>query len=337
MFKLAALEQAHQAAVRLPVDRCEPRRSLRRRRRRPGRPPRPAYDVVKKALGRSDGRRSRTPQRQDRRRTSAAAGRPTGRAARAARRARPTSRCAAASCAPPTGCATRRAARRGRVAPPPPSATGSSPALVEERGTVLSLDKVRGLLAGRVAPRRRGARRRAAGRGRAQAPGGRRERRARRRGVSAEERERYVRIAAGFRRPRHAILLETASDQVADEDRAALNELRRALDSGETGAEGFQTALRLGGGSAADSSGSSSAPRRRTTRAAVNRPARRSWPCRPRGARAPCGGTRPGRPGSSPADRQAGRAPASTRRTSRSGRGARRPCRRGSGSSRGCR
>ena len=29
----------------------------------------------------------------------------------------------------------------------------------------------------------------------------------------------------------------------------ALNELRRALDAGELGNEGFQTALRLGGGS----------------------------------------------------------------------------------------
>jgi hypothetical protein len=70
--------------------------------------------------------------------------------------------------------------------------------------------------------------------------------------VGAEERERYVRLAAGFRRPRHLILLETANDQVSDDDRGPLNELRTALDAGETGAEGFQTALRLGGGSAAD-------------------------------------------------------------------------------------
>jgi hypothetical protein len=32
-----------------------------------------------------------------------------------------------------------------------------------------------------------------------------------------------------------------------EEDRAALNELRRGLDAGEMGAEGFHTALRLGG------------------------------------------------------------------------------------------
>ena len=125
--------------------------------------------------------------------------------------------------------------------------------VVEDRGTVLSLDKVRGLLAGRVAPEEAEARgaelldaavRKRLEAGESVVLGAD--------GVSAEERERYVRIAAGFRRPRHLILLETANDQVADEDRAALNELRRALDAGETGAEGFQTALRLGGGSAAD-------------------------------------------------------------------------------------
>ena len=37
-----------------------------------------------------------------------------------------------------------------------------------------------------------------------------------------------------------------------DEDAAALNELRRALDAGELGAEGFQTALRLGGSAPAE-------------------------------------------------------------------------------------
>ena len=37
-----------------------------------------------------------------------------------------------------------------------------------------------------------------------------------------------------------------------EQDASALNELRRALDAGELGAEGFQTALRLGGGSAAE-------------------------------------------------------------------------------------
>jgi predicted kinase len=61
------------------------------------------------------------------------------------------------------------------------------------------------------------------------------------------EREPYVRLAHGFRRPRHLILIETAKDNVAEEDTGTLNELRRALDAGELGAEGFQTAMRLGG------------------------------------------------------------------------------------------
>ncbi|MFN8174235.1 MAG: hypothetical protein U0T02_04110 [Solirubrobacteraceae bacterium] len=62
------------------------------------------------------------------------------------------------------------------------------------------------------------------------------------------EREGWVRMAAASRRPRHMLLLEVARDQVAEESRAELNALRRALDAGELGAEGFQTALRLGGG-----------------------------------------------------------------------------------------
>jgi predicted kinase len=65
--------------------------------------------------------------------------------------------------------------------------------------------------------------------------------------LDAEEREPYVRLAHKFRRPRHLILIETAKDKVAEEDVAALNELRRQLDAGELGSEGFQTAMRLGG------------------------------------------------------------------------------------------
>ncbi len=62
------------------------------------------------------------------------------------------------------------------------------------------------------------------------------------------ERERYVRMAHALKRPRHLILVDAGRDQVSDEDLQALNELRRMLDAGELGAEGFQTALRLGGG-----------------------------------------------------------------------------------------
>ncbi len=64
------------------------------------------------------------------------------------------------------------------------------------------------------------------------------------------ERERFVRLAAAVRRPRHLILLEIPRDRVGEDDVAPLNALRRALDAGELGAEGFHTSLRLGGGSA---------------------------------------------------------------------------------------
>src|SRR5437870_3316118 len=70
--------------------------------------------------------------------------------------------------------------------------------------------------------------------------------------LDADEREPFVRMASELGRPRHLILLETARERVRDEDASTLNELRRALDAGELGAQGFQTALRLGGGSAAD-------------------------------------------------------------------------------------
>lgn len=66
-------------------------------------------------------------------------------------------------------------------------------------------------------------------------------------GFDADERDRYVRLAHGLRRPRHLILLEAPRDAVRDDERPALDELRRSLDAGELGLEGFQTALRLGG------------------------------------------------------------------------------------------
>jgi predicted kinase len=123
--------------------------------------------------------------------------------------------------------------------------------LIEDRASLLSLEKVRGLLAGRVPEEDVPAR--------AQelllaAVSKRLESRETvvlaAEGLDPAEREPFVRVAAALKRPRHLILLEIARDQVADEDLAALNELRRALDAGELGAEGFQTALRLGGGSA---------------------------------------------------------------------------------------
>jgi predicted kinase len=71
-------------------------------------------------------------------------------------------------------------------------------------------------------------------------------------GLEADERERYVRMAARAKRPRHLILLEAARDDVHEDDHATLNQLRRRLDAGELGAEGFQTALRIGGESVSE-------------------------------------------------------------------------------------
>jgi predicted kinase len=65
--------------------------------------------------------------------------------------------------------------------------------------------------------------------------------------ADAAEREPFLRQAATLRRPRHLVLVDASGDQVAEEERPALNELRRTLEAGELGAEGFHTALRLGG------------------------------------------------------------------------------------------
>ena len=123
----------------------------------------------------------------------------------------------------------------------------------EEKGAVLSLDKVRTLLVGRVpdeeAEDKAAELLDAAVRKRLEAgesvvvPAD---------GLDAAERERLVRMAAKLRRPRHAILLEVPKDKVSDEDRPVLNELRTTLDAGDLGAEGFQTAMRLGGGTATE-------------------------------------------------------------------------------------
>jgi hypothetical protein len=125
--------------------------------------------------------------------------------------------------------------------------------VVEERGAVLSLARVHALLAGRVSADEIDARSRellaAAITKRLKA------------GQSVvvampafdpSERERLVRMAHAERRPRHLILIETSRDQVTEEERPGLDELRRALDAGELGREGFQTVLRLGGNSLAE-------------------------------------------------------------------------------------
>jgi predicted kinase len=121
---------------------------------------------------------------------------------------------------------------------------------IEERGAVLSLDKVRGLLAGRVAEEEMEAK---AAELLTAAVVKRLEANesvvVTVEGLDAEARAPFVQAAARVGRPRHLILIETGKDQVQEDDRAALNELRRTLDAGELGTEGFQTAMRLGGGS----------------------------------------------------------------------------------------
>jgi len=122
--------------------------------------------------------------------------------------------------------------------------------VVEERGAVLSLARVHALLDGRVAADEIEVRARElldvailkrlkAGQSVVVAI----------QGFDAPERERLVRLAHGEKRPRHLILIETSRDQVLEEERSGLDELRRALDAGELGKEGFQTFLRLGGNS----------------------------------------------------------------------------------------
>jgi predicted kinase len=133
------------------------------------------------------------------------------------------------------------------VGAPATEAAAFADRVVQERGAVLSLARVRALLAGRVAEAEIEPRAHellaAAVRKRLQA------------GQSvvvpvetldAGERETFVRLAHGLQRPRHLILVEAPRDRVQEDERM-LDELRRALGAGELGQEGFQTALRLSG------------------------------------------------------------------------------------------
>jgi hypothetical protein len=120
--------------------------------------------------------------------------------------------------------------------------------VIEERGATLDPSRVRALLAGRVAESEieertsellaSAVRKRLQSEQNVVVPLD---------GFDASERERYVRLAHALRRPRHLILLDASRDTVLGDERPALDELRRSLDAGELGLEGFQTALRLGG------------------------------------------------------------------------------------------
>ena len=139
------------------------------------------------------------------------------------------------------------------VCPSPAERRRFTESMISNKGALLSLDKVRSLLAGRVSEEDIDNRasevldaavqkRLAANETVVIAA----------EGTGAEERERYARMAAAAKRPRHLILLEVARDEVPEEERTALNELRRRLDAGELGAEGFQTVVRVGGQSVSE-------------------------------------------------------------------------------------
>jgi hypothetical protein len=65
--------------------------------------------------------------------------------------------------------------------------------------------------------------------------------------LDPEEREPFVRLAAAAGRPRHIVLFEPAGIGLDEDGKAALSDLRRRLTAGELGREGFQTSLRLAG------------------------------------------------------------------------------------------
>src|SRR5919197_3679048 len=120
--------------------------------------------------------------------------------------------------------------------------------VISDAGALLSLGKVRGLLAGRVGAGDLEEKAQAL----LDAAAGKRLAEGQTvvialEGLDPAERERYVRMAHASNRPRHLILVEAGKDKVAEEDRAALGELRTTLDAGGLGQEGFVTSLRLRG------------------------------------------------------------------------------------------
>ena len=134
------------------------------------------------------------------------------------------------------------------ISPDPEAAEAFCTRVLAEPGALLAMGKVRELLAGRVGAEEVEAKARAL----VDTAAGKRLAEGQTvviplEGLDPEARDRYVRMAAAHGRPRHLILLESGKDKVAEEDRAALSELRTTLDAGGLGHEGFVTALRLGG------------------------------------------------------------------------------------------
>jgi len=118
--------------------------------------------------------------------------------------------------------------------------------LIEARAALLSLAKVRGLLAGRVDEEEVEARA-------AQLLDAAVAKRLEANesvvisveGLAPETREHYVRMAAAHKRPCHIVLVETPREQVEEDVRPTLNKLRKLLGAGDLGKEGFNTALRV--------------------------------------------------------------------------------------------
>jgi hypothetical protein len=118
----------------------------------------------------------------------------------------------------------------------------------EERGAVLSPERVRRLLAGRVSDEETDAAvTKVLDAAVAKRLGNDESIAVLVDGLDPEERARFVVPAAKVRKPRHLIFLDVPKDQVDEADRDTVNELRRAVDSGGLGEEGFMTALRLSG------------------------------------------------------------------------------------------
>ena len=125
--------------------------------------------------------------------------------------------------------------------------------VVEDKPAILSRDKVRALLAGRVAEEEMAERvDQLLDAAIAKRLGAKQSVVLLADGADAGERDRVVRLAHSSRAPRHLVLIEAPREEIAEEDREGLNALRRSLDAGELGQEGWHTALRLGGGTIAE-------------------------------------------------------------------------------------
>jgi hypothetical protein len=136
------------------------------------------------------------------------------------------------------------------VSSAPDEAEGFVNRLVQQKGAVFSMNKVRGLLQGRVAEEELEER---AAELLANAVQKRLENSETvvflAETLEPEEREPYVRAAAAAGRPRHIILFEPAGVDLDEDGKALLSDLRRRLTAGELGQEGLQTSLRLAGSS----------------------------------------------------------------------------------------